>query len=98
MQKNDPIKQLDTRDEKPVRRKDLERPYRNQTAYSYRGFTIWSQVQGCYSSNPYGSFNGTLFIEGDTEGNGSMKRVSANRLRQIVRQIDQFWDNHSAVA
>ena len=94
----DPIKQLDTADEKPVRRKDLERPYRKQTAYSYRGFTIYSQVQGCYSSNPYGSFDGTLFIKGDKAGNGSMKRVSANRLRQIVRQIDQFWDNYKAVS
>ena len=93
-----PLKQLDTADARPVRRKDLERPYRNQTAYTYRGFKIWSQVQGCYSSNPYGSFDGTLWIEGDKEGNGSMKRVSANRLRQIVRQIDEFWDNYKAPA
>ena len=50
----DPIKQLDTADEKPVRRK-RERSD-NRTFYKYRGFAIRSQIQGGYNSNPLREF------------------------------------------
>tara|TARA_R100000654_G_scaffold40840_1_gene66941 strand:- start:17 stop:499 length:483 start_codon:yes stop_codon:yes gene_type:complete len=89
----DPIKQLDTRDEKPVRRK--RQPHDNRTFYKYRGFAIRSQIQGCYNSNPYGSFDGWLR---HPETGDKIKWISANRLKQLVRDIDRFWDNYKAAA
>lgn len=89
----DPIKQLDTRDEKPVRRK-RERSD-NRTFYKYRGFAIRSQIQGGYNSNPYGHFDGWLR---HPETGDKINWISANRLKQLVRDIDRFWDNYKAVA
>ena len=89
----DPIKQLDTADEKPVRRK-RERSD-NRTFYKYRGFAIRSQIQGGYNSNPYGSFDGWLR---HPETGDKIKWLTANRLKQLVRDIDRFWDNYKAVA
>ena len=91
----DPIKQLDTADEKPVRRKELERPYNKQTFYKYRGFSIRSQVQGCYSSNPYGSFDGWLR---HPETGDKIATVSANTLKMCVAQADRFWANYNSAA
>tara|TARA_Y100000114_G_scaffold151181_1_gene167551 strand:+ start:127 stop:609 length:483 start_codon:yes stop_codon:yes gene_type:complete len=89
----DPIKQLDTCDEKPVRRK--REPSDNRTFYKYRGFAIRSQIQGGYNSNPYGSFDGWLR---HPETGDKIKWLSANRLKQLVRDIDRFWDNYKAAA
>ena len=89
----DPIKQLDTADDRPVRRK--REPSDNRTFYKYRGFAIRSQIQGGYNSNPYGSFDGWLR---HPETGDKIKWLSANRLKQLVRDIDRFWDNYKAVA
>ena len=89
----DPIKQLDTCDEKPVRRK--REPSDNRTFYKYRGFAIRSQIQGGYNSNPYGSFDGWLR---HPETGDKIKWLSANRLKQLVRDINRFWDNYKAAA
>tara|TARA_R100001440_G_scaffold17755_1_gene29803 strand:+ start:43 stop:540 length:498 start_codon:yes stop_codon:yes gene_type:complete len=91
----DPIKQLDTRDDRPVRCKELERPYNKQTFYKYRGFAIRSQAQGGYNSNPYGSFDGWLR---HPQTGDKIKWLSANRLKQLVRDIDRFWNNYKAAA
>ena len=89
----DPIKQLDTRDEKPVRRK--RQPHDNRTFYKYRGFAIRSQIQGGYNSNPYGSFDGWLR---HPETGDKIKWLSANLLKQLVLDIDRFWDNYNSAA
>ena len=89
----DPIKQLDTADDRPVRRK--REPSDNRTFYKYRGFAIRSQIQGGYNSNPYGHFDGWLR---HPETGDKIKWISANRLKQLVRDIDRFWDNYKAVA
>ena len=89
----DPIKQLDTADDRPVRRKP--HPADNRTFYKYRGFAIRSQIQGCISSNPYGSFDGWLR---HPETGDKIATVSGNRLKDNVREIDRFWANYKAVA
>lgn len=89
----DPIKQLDTADDRPVRRKP--EPSDNRTFYKYRGFAIRSQIQGCISSNPYGSFDGWLR---HPETGDKIATVSANTLKMCVAQADRFWANYKAAA
>ena len=89
----DPIKQLDTADARPVRRK--RQPHDMRTFYKYRGFAIRSQIQGCISSNPYGSFDGSLR---HPETGDTIAYVSANTLKMCVAQADRFWANYKAAA
>ena len=92
-QEADPIKQLDTADEKPVRLKadaSLRR-----TFYTYRGFNIKSQYAG-YNANPYGEFTGYLK---HPETGEVIKKVTGNQLKKhVVADIDRFWANYKAVA
>ena len=89
----DPIKQLDTADEKPVRLK-AEASLR-RTFYTYRGFNIKSQYAG-YNANPYGEFTGYLK---HPETGEVIKKVTGNQLKKhVVADIDRFWANYKAVA